>query len=826
MTDVPLRIHAEYQGQALATGIRNVQTQLKGLESSIKSAFSLIGVGFGAKVFLDAADAIYKFKGSLQALESQTQSVGISSKALLRNLQDITKGQVSLRDLTNSANSAIALLGEESIPRFGELAEVAMKASTALGTDLTQAFADIVKGIGRQSRLILDNLGLIIDTEAAYKSYAATIGKTAKELTEAEKKQAFLNATIEQGKAKFGGIEAAVNPTKQLNVALRDLADTLVMKVSAGLGGSIQGLSQLLETLNRKLQSIPQAKVDALIKALEGLAVGGVVYRGGMWIQSFMNSMIVGLPLILAKWRDIHATLHNFFSWYGSSAWVLIERGNSFTVNWFASFGSIIGKLTPMLVLLSGIIVTLGENFDNLKNSGVNLLASVLNLFKAFGNLLGIAEPLKDFLNSLASIAYIVGEGFVTVTGAVNVLTGGLRDLTAGIKDGKLEWKNFSRALEDSLDNIIAVTNKIRELFGLKPINYNAQFNEEVRARSMGSAGIDLINGMLGPPRKVDRNSLDDIRKRLEDLVVPPVVPSGGGGKITPEEIDHWAESFRQLQIEAAKSALKDRVHDFLDLFRGIGKVHYDGISKLTEFFNHLPTIIGKINDGITNLKQATESFLEGIGIYSGEKQAQQGALKGWFLAQPKSIQTRLAIQGDILNQPGFENLKKLVDTFGFVADKIRAMFNLPPASGTADERPTWGGAWKNIGNQFGDMAAKSFDNMLSRSPGGKQLKGLGEGMSLLSPITSKWGSDIAAQMFPGEGAMWAGPIGSLIVSTIGFVATSLFGKEKPLEIEQPVDIRIVDIETRLANFFNFRGLNNYVYSPKFAPIFEGGLVG
>ena len=66
--------------------------------------------------------------------------------------------------------------------------------------------------------------------------------------------------------------------------------------------------------------------------------------------------------------------------------------------------------------------------------------------------------------------------------------------------------------------------------------------------------------------------------------------------------------------------------------------------------------------------------------------------------------------------------------------------------------------------------------------------------------------------------------LSSAAVGLAGFVLSKVFGGETALKIEQPVDIRIVDIETRLANFFNFRNVNPFVYSNQFKQAYEDGV--
>lgn len=142
----------------------------------------------------------------LRALGVQVRGLDISSKELIETLQKQTNYQVAQVDLIASTNRAVALLGRESIPKFEELADVATRAAKVMGIDVTQAFNDIVTGIGRESRMILDNLGIIVSAEKAYSNYAAQLGKAAGALTDIEKKQAFLNEALEQGRQKYGEI--------------------------------------------------------------------------------------------------------------------------------------------------------------------------------------------------------------------------------------------------------------------------------------------------------------------------------------------------------------------------------------------------------------------------------------------------------------------------------------------------------------------------------------------------------------------------------------------------------------------------------------------
>lgn len=96
--------------------------------------------------------------------------------------------------MTNLAHSFGFSIKE--VKKFGEIARAA---SIKTGQDIKWMFESIVSGTARQSRLILDNLGILIDLSEAYSKYAAKLGKTSDALTELEKKQAVTNEVMEKG---------------------------------------------------------------------------------------------------------------------------------------------------------------------------------------------------------------------------------------------------------------------------------------------------------------------------------------------------------------------------------------------------------------------------------------------------------------------------------------------------------------------------------------------------------------------------------------------------------------------------------------------------
>lgn len=131
--------------------------------------------------------------------EQLAESYGGSLDSILASVKETSLGTVSEMDIIASSNKAMMLGVSADAEELGNLMEIAALRGRAMGISTTQAFDDMVRGIGRMSPMILDNLGIVVDAEGTYARYATSIGKTASELTRAEKIQALLNKVLEEG---------------------------------------------------------------------------------------------------------------------------------------------------------------------------------------------------------------------------------------------------------------------------------------------------------------------------------------------------------------------------------------------------------------------------------------------------------------------------------------------------------------------------------------------------------------------------------------------------------------------------------------------------
>lgn len=128
--------------------------------------------------------------------------VGITESSL-QKLRDATNGTVTDTELLIQANNALLLGIVQNEDQLAAMFDAAQRLAQAVGKDAVFGIESLTTGIGRQSRLMLDNLGIIVDTKKAYEDYAKANDLTVKSLTDFQRKQAFISATMDSVNEKL-----------------------------------------------------------------------------------------------------------------------------------------------------------------------------------------------------------------------------------------------------------------------------------------------------------------------------------------------------------------------------------------------------------------------------------------------------------------------------------------------------------------------------------------------------------------------------------------------------------------------------------------------
>lgn len=162
---------------------------------------------------------------------------------------------------------------------FTTLMEIARVKAKNMGITTTQAYNDIVTGLGRGSAMILDNLGITINATQANEEYAKSIGKTAKELTDAEKKQALINKVVADGKKELEamGEIALTDPEKRqkAKAQIENMQDRLGKALLPTVQKLLEAVTPLIERFTQRVEENPKlsAGIIQVVAILSTLAV-------------------------------------------------------------------------------------------------------------------------------------------------------------------------------------------------------------------------------------------------------------------------------------------------------------------------------------------------------------------------------------------------------------------------------------------------------------------------------------------------------------------------------------------------------------------------
>jgi len=254
MADKTLRIIVEGQDKGATKTLTGLEKNLKGLEGAI-GTFKKIGaaaVVMGATI--DKAFDIGYAGAQTKRLEASgndlASSLGGNYSDIIQALDEASLNTVSQTDLMTAANRAMMLQLGADATQLADLMQVAAFRGRAMGLDTTQAFSDIVTGVGRMSPMILDNLGIVIDAERRYQDYAKAQGISADAIDATTKKQILLNGVLEEGTkmiAEAGGLaldEAA--SYERMRASIKDLGDEIKRSLSEPLADAADALYLLL----------------------------------------------------------------------------------------------------------------------------------------------------------------------------------------------------------------------------------------------------------------------------------------------------------------------------------------------------------------------------------------------------------------------------------------------------------------------------------------------------------------------------------------------------------------------------------------------------
>lgn len=208
--------------------------------TALANANAVLSKVYGDLARAAAAWKVYDYIKDATLLNARYETLGISMTQVGVNA-GYTANQMEAAaramqrtgiSMTESRVSAMKLVQAHiDLADSTKLARIAQDAAVIGGINSSEAFSRLVHGVQTAQVEILRGIGINVSFEEGYAKTAATLGKTAVQLTENEKSQSRLNQVMEKGKEISGTYEAAMSTAGKQMSSMQRYTEDLKVKI-------------------------------------------------------------------------------------------------------------------------------------------------------------------------------------------------------------------------------------------------------------------------------------------------------------------------------------------------------------------------------------------------------------------------------------------------------------------------------------------------------------------------------------------------------------------------------------------------------------------
>ena len=520
-------------------GGKKAQKTFGGVEGSIKKmAKSAIAAGaafFGARAIIGGMQTSIRLSSEMEGVrrgfENLAASSGFSTDAF-EKFNTATDGTMDSMQLMQQANNAMLLGITDSEDQMAKMFDQAQRLASALGKDTAFGIESMVTGLGRQSKMMLDNLGIMFDVNDANKAYADSIGKTTAQLTDQERKTAFTNAALEAADRLVANLGEEQLTTKdkilQMSGSFSDLAIQIGDKLAPAVRGATTLLSNFATNLTKKISVI---NFTATFKN----------------IKNNTDALLTALSKTLKAYFDLYPDMFK-----ASFKFILTKAKDILTV--FLKLTKEVAMIVwePLVITITHVGERIKKGFTDIINGlldGLNFLidkTNALNPFKDIPrvNLLEKVEvdPLLDKLKETKIGQFITpGEDDITTLAEMLEETGEIWTVYLD----KVKVLNEETKSEELQNHIETEAEKLDASKKTLAALSDAEKAKLAKFKKTFDAAVAFAD------------SLDKHKKQLRDNEMNAEIQSMLKSKMTEEQkeaaIANIKEKFRLKEIEAAR---------------------------------------------------------------------------------------------------------------------------------------------------------------------------------------------------------------------------------------------------------------------------------
>ena len=502
-----------------------------------------------------------------------------SATVAIDKLRGATNNTMSDFDLFQQANNAMILGVSKNSDEMAEMFDIAQRLGNALGKDTRMSVESLITGIGRQSRLMLDNIGIIVKSEEAYEAYAEALGKSKDDLTDAEKKQAFLTATMQSAREKVKTLNEETDTARTSFQRLGAAAENLQGRV----GNAANAFTPLVDSMTKFLDLITEEKIDKFVRTIkfmgETLKVAGIIL-GGLFVGAlvYMFGVVSAGATIVGLLTSAFATLAS----------------------------SLLGKIAIFFGFSAGV-VTVSDAIKEAINPTIELTKEQKRLNREFkeGAVTLADEDIGSSYETLAEEMLRFGSSVETVTNSLFFHMQAqdiVREMYGKTTEGQLEAIDAQIATIDLLGSEIGLTNELAAVLAML---------EESKRKLLGLD--ENGNKISNKKNKLKKTELELLKEEIK-LATQRAVAGASAN-------EHLAASAVKAAGQVLKAKLAVAVADLME--DAFSKLGWLGVPLAAS----AGAVVGAIfQGGVNTVAGGLEKFEQG-GLIGGRRHSQGGTM-------------------------------------------------------------------------------------------------------------------------------------------------------------------------------------------------------
>lgn len=660
---------------------RAFAAQSSGLGGLVAAYAGAAATTFALQQGFSALQSVANFEQTIAGTNALAASFGQSGEQVIKTIQGITKGQLSIKQAAETAN--IALAAGFNVSQIAQINEVATKASKALGRDLTDSINRLSRGVAKLEPELLDELGIFTRIEPAVEAYAAKIGRSVSSLTNFERRQAFLNATIDEGSRKYAEINLSTDTSAEsLNRLLASLSD-----IANRLGSFLTDvLAPIADFFSKSLGNSITLFLGVLALALS---------KGRGLLEVFFSQLSEGAARLgsnlAAKFSGPEAT--QAFERAGAALSNATLKGLSATEKTYVGkivTGDLLAYEIPKATQALQGIVTRGAEGKGL--GGVALQGKQLDELRVNANAAAVALTELEVAKNKSSVAS------TRLGGALGALSAGLQRVSGGIAIALAGFNKFLAILtavqfgvqlftgfdilgsvfeffenirKEAKDATDAVSALIQELSKNAIITLKFQLKPEELKEAI-TAAADTLKKILSPGifdfRSIEqrfKDNLDSLNKDAANALTERGRNLAAAQREILKEIEASGilnDRLTALVVTQAPREVGGQAEDFAKLYTsGIlkqGAVDFGGaVTQVLDTNDKIDKLTGKIALNVALGVREVEKFNEeqAKGLLTAESASQRNIALGQRLEEIESqiLETRLKVNREAESAAG-----------------------------------------------------------------------------------------------------------------------------------------------------------------------------